>query len=116
MVAEGATMCKVCKALYDMDKKKAKAKAKAKLKKAKEGILKDETVQAVIEDLFKGVVDVLEEKYGREKMKKAVITATIAHMLNQTLPTNDLDLEANRSLMVSGKDTATGCEYLVHPA
>lgn len=109
MVAQGASMCGVCKALYDRDRRKAKAKAKAKMKKAKKAILKDEVVQVVIQELFTHVMGVLEDKYGGEKTKKAVIIATIAHELNQTLPTNDIEVRS--SFIVSGKDTDRGCTY-----
>lgn len=114
MVAQGATMCKVCKALYDKDKRRAKAKAKARLKKAKKVLLKDEAIRAEILYLFESVMATLEEKYGREATKKAVIAAQVAHLLNQTLPT--VDVQVHRSLSVTGTDTATGCNYKVHEA
>jgi len=117
MVAQGATMCLVCKALYDRDKKKAKAKAKAKMNKAKKKILKDKAVQSTIEQAVKMVLALVGEQYKEgliTDIENAVIIAQIAHMLNQTLPTNNI--EVTKSLIVSGEDTSTGCRYLVHPA
>jgi hypothetical protein len=111
-IAEGAVLCPVCKALHDRDKRKAKAKMKAKMKKGKKAILEEKEVQKTLEDLFTQTVGVLNQKYEKDGVKKAVVTATLAHMLNQTLST--VQVEVKKSFTITGKDTTTGWKYNIN--
>ena len=110
-ISKGATMCKVCKALYDRDKKRAKAKLKAKArKKLKKNpdTKADELVDSLLAICLGGLN--AEELNGDQI---AYATKQLAWKLNESLP-KAARVEVRSSLIVEGKGNAGGGTYEIN--
>lgn len=110
---EGATRCKVCKALWDRDKRKAKAKAKAKAKRK----LRKSPEVAEDRRLASGIAaDVLarEELQSLSDRRLRFVIAQIAYRLNDSLPSAEA-VEVRQSLHVEGVGTEAHATYHVEP-
>ena len=110
-VGEGATMCRICKALYDRDKRKAKAKAKAKDKKKRK-----KTPNPQLEEEIARIVDGVKEEISKAIGTEDVDYATkqIAWRITKDLETKEIEVKT--TLVVSGVGNPGGGSYEVNVA
>ena len=109
-ISKGATMCKVCKALYDRDKKRAKAKLKAKArKKLKKN--PDTRADELVNSLLAVALGGLTKELNGDQL--AYATKQLAWKLNESLP-KAARVEVRSSLIVEGKGNAGGGTYEIN--
>ena len=109
-ISKGATMCKVCKALHDRDKKRAKAKLKAKArKKLKKN--PDTEADTLVDSLLAIALGGLTNELSGDRL--AYATKQLAWKLNESLP-EAAPVEVRSSLVIEGHGNAGGGSYEIN--
>ena len=113
-LSQGATLCKVCKALADRDKKRAKAKLKAKARKK---LRKNPDTEAdeLVDELLNRCVEELRKGRDWTPDRIAYVKKQIAWKLNESIPKAG-PVEVKPSLVVSGTGNAGGGAYEINVA
>ena len=110
-ISKGATMCRVCKALHDRDKKRAKAKLKAKArKKLKKN--PDTEADALVDNLLAICLGGLNAEELNDE-RRAYVTKQLAWKLNESLP-EAAPVEVRSSLIIEGKGNTGGGTYEIN--